>query len=435
MSGRHSGAREKQTLLAERPAPAGRQGRRQGAQPERAVPVGRRGRRQAARQRVSRRRWGVGGAALIVVIAVAVTIAVLAPPHAGRAPQRAALATAQRTVLLGYGPPGQPAQSAAVLGAVPALGDDAAAGPSGALLLIPGSLIDPGRGGTVGGAFAVPDPQEFPASVGSLLGIRIDETWRLTPSGLTALVDRVGGIGVEVDVPVPDVGLAVGSQRVNGHQAAAYVSYAAQGDSDLLRADRLRRVFNGLLAAFSAQPGGLANSLGSLGAASDVSSGAAGFSPAAARADLAAIVVAAARSDVAGHEQIVPTIPGTPSGYALDQGAAAMLIGQLFAGARQSVAAGTRVEVVNDAGTPDLAASAGTRLRAARLVLIKAVNDQPFGQHPRSEVLVFDAAPTSLAFGHRVAEALGIPAAPVVVSNQVSVVTDAVAVLGGDYQP
>jgi len=371
---------------------------------------------------------------LIVVIAVAVTIAVLAPPHAGRAPQRAALATAQRTVLLGYGPPGQPAQSAAVLGAVPALGDDAAAGPSGALLLIPGSLIDPGRGGTVGGAFAVPDPQEFPASVGSLLGIRIDETWRLTPSGLTALVDRVGGIGVEVDVPVPDVGLAVGSQRVNGHQAAAYVSYAAQGDSDLLRADRLRRVFNGLLAAFSAQPGGLANSLGSLGAAGDVSSGAAGISPAAARADLAAIVVAAARSDVAGHEQIVPTIPGTPSGYALDQGAAAMLIGQLFAGARQA-AAGTRVEVVNDAGTPDLAASAGTRLRAARLVLIKAVNDQPFGQHPRSEVLVFDAAPTSLAFGHRVAEALGIPAAPVVVSNQVSVVTDAIAVLGGDYQP
>jgi len=247
-------------------------------------------------------------------------------------------------------------------------------------------------------------------------------------------VDRVGGIGVEVDVPVPDVGLAVGSQRVNGHQAAAYVSYAAQGDSDLLRADRLRRVFNGLLAAFSAQPGGLANSLGSLGAAGDVSSGAAGISPAAARADLAAIVVAAARSDVAGHEQIVPTIPGTPSGYALDQGAAAMLIGQLFAGARQS-AAGTRVEVVNDAGTPDLAASAGTRLRAARLVLIKAVNDQPFGQHPRSEVLVFDAAPTSLAFGHRVAEALGIPAAPVVVSNQVSVVTDAIAVLGGDYQP
>jgi hypothetical protein len=402
---------------------------------ERPAHVSRQVRRRASRQRVARRRWGLIAAIVIALVAAAVLVSVLGSSGGRRAARAPAVATAQRTVLVGYGAPGKPAISAAVLGAVPADGQ-ASAGPAGALLLLPASLADPGQGGTVGGAFAVADPQEFPASVAELLGVRIDETWRLTPDGLASLVDRLGGIGVEVDAPDPAAGLAAGSRRLNGAQAASYASFAAQGDSDLQRADRLRRVLNGVLAALPTDPSRLANSIGSLGAGSEVSAvgPTASSDPAAARAALAASLVAAAHSDVASHEQLVPTTPEA-TGYTLDKTAANGVTGQLFGGAQQTVAVGTRVEVVNDAGTPDLAASAGTRLRAARLVLVKAVNDQPFGQHPRSEVLVFDSAPASLDFGHRVAVALGIPAAPVVVSNQVSVVTDAIAVLGKDYRP
>lgn len=453
MSGRHSGGR---TAELAPPGP-----------PPRPEPArGRRRRRRRAVARHPARRWVAGllGALLVAGAGLAVAGHRDRPARTAAAP----VSTAQRTVLVGYGEPGQPGTAAAMLGAVPASGP-AAAGPAGAMLLLPGTLTDPGPAGSVAGAFAAADPSVFPGSVADLLGVRVDLTWRLTPEALAGLVDRLGRISVEVDSAVPAAGLNAGSQRLTGAQAAAYAGYGADGDTDVQRADRFRRVLNGLLAALPATPAAVAATLGSLGAGSDVTDGTAGPAPAGSptasgtapagpsstgttsagppgtapsaaaaaagsRAALAGLLVALARSDVAEHEQVVPTTLGG-AGYQLDRGAEAALAAQLFGGASTRADSGSRVEVINDSGVPDLADSARTRLRAARLTLVKAVNDDPFGQFPRTQVMVFDSSATALALGHRVAAALGLPAAPVVVSNQVSVVTDAIAVLAADYQP
>jgi hypothetical protein len=95
----------------------------------------------------------------------------------------------------------------------------------------------------------------------------------------------------------------------------------------------------------------------------------------------------------------------------------------------------TRVEVVLDVPTAGLAASAAKRLTAASLTFMSAVPDVPYGQYPSSRILVFDSSARSRTLAQKAAVALGIPNAPILVTDQKTVVTDAIAILGSDYKP
>jgi hypothetical protein len=381
------------------------------------------GPRRARRQERRRRRRRVRIAALAVLVLLATIAGTLTALH-GHVRQHpvAGPARTQSTLLLGIGAQGSPAQSVALFGV------DPGAKTGGTLLIPPDTLVD-GPGDTVGGSFPISEQAEFPGAVSDLLGVHVDATWRLSPTGLAALVQQLGGITVDVDTPIsaPALNLVAGPQTLTGQQAAAYALYDA--DTEQAMANRTRLVFDAILAKLPPQTG-LTALLGSLGPNSQTSE---------TSAQLATFLLALGASDDADNEDVLPTTTldagGSAPAFAFDKADAAPIIASLFAGSllADNGAAGTRVEIINDSGRPDLATGARTKLTAAGLTFVRAVNDEPFHQYARSAILVFNDAPATIAFGHRVAAALGLPAAPVLVSSQTSSVADALAVLADDY--
>ena len=314
------------------------------------------------------------------------------------------------------------------------------------MLLLPGNVALRGSANSVGAAFASVAPTgtpqgsaQLPAQeIGGLLGIRIDTTWQLSPAALSALVDRVGGVRVDIDSPLVLHGsaIAAGPRKLSGAEAANYASHQATGETSATRADRLRRVLVAVFAALPADAGRRAATLGSLGSGSN----ALGPQGTDATTALTAALGAVRGSDIADNAQLVPTI-ARPVGTkatgvrTVDASASQALTRALFAGATAPITTLIRVQVVNDSGAPKLPASAQQRLASAELQLTGISKDVPLNQYPHSRILVFNSSPQSLALGHATARALGIPKAPVLVTNQTTVVTDAIAILGADYKP
>ncbi len=92
----------------------------------------------------------------------------------------------------------------------------------------------------------------------------------------------------------------------------------------------------------------------------------------------------------------------------------------------------TRVEVLLDAPIADGAVAAQRSLARAGLDVVKVLPDVPYGQYSGSRVLVFDSSERSRALATRAAASLGIPTASIFVTNQSTVVTDAIVILGAD---
>ncbi len=384
-------------------------------------PVGPRGERRAERHRRRRRNRLV--AALVVLLLVALATGLTLAHSGGHKKPVVAAARPQQTLLLGIGATGGPASSAALYGVTPATrsGSD--------LLLPPGTLVD-GPGGTVGGSYSTSPGSEFQGAVSDLLGVHVDDVWRLTPSGLAELVDRLGGVQVTVDTAIDETGLALapGPQLLAGAQAAGFALYGADTQQAML--NRTRLVLDAVIAKLPGQAA-LAALLGSLGPQSTSS-----LSP----AGLATFLESLAASNLDDNEELLPvttldTGAGSASSFSFDDKQAPAVVQQLFAGSLLSSdgSVGTRVEVINDSGRPDLATSARAKLSAGGLTFVRAINDTPFHQYKQSSILVFSSSPASIAFGHRVAKALGIPDAPVLVSDQTTTVADALAVLDDDY--
>lgn len=410
----------------EAPAPAGEEAPPvryvlPGAPPG-APPPGLRAQRRARRRR-RRRNLRIGAAVVVLLLAAGIGLGVglhSSHPHPAAAPA----GRGQQTLLLGIGEPGQPAVAAAVLGAGPS--------GAGAALLIPPATVVDGPGGSVGGSYGIAPAAEFAGAVSDLLGITVDATWRLAPAGLAALVDRVGGISVDVDEAISTTGLVLnaGPQQLAGAQAAAYATYQGTETQQALL-NRTRLVLDGVLAKLPPQAA-LTPLLGSL-AANSTSTWTAGR--------LAAFLTTLKASSVAENESILPVNPldtgGSTPSYALNPSAAHAAITAAFGPSllKNHGAVGTRVQIINDSGRPNLATSARAKLSAAGLTFVRAINDSPFHQYPQSQVLVFDSSAASIAFGHRVAAALGVPGAPVSVSSQKTSVADAIAILADDYTP
>ncbi len=93
---------------------------------------------------------------------------------------------------------------------------------TGAGVLVPPQLLVtvPGTGSLpFGRALSTVDAQGSRDALSDLMGVTVEDGWVLPADALTALVDAVGGIPVEVDVPVireQTVVLDTGAQRVDG---------------------------------------------------------------------------------------------------------------------------------------------------------------------------------------------------------------------------
>lgn len=400
------------------------------------------GRAELRRRRHRQRRILTAVVAVVVVLAGAAGAFLSLRGHPGRA--RAGSHTVsgrtQHTLLFQL----QASNGSAAESAL--LADDSAAH-TGVEVLLPAAVISevPGAGSSAfGSALALPGGALLSRdALADLLGISVDSSWVVQETTFASLVDRLGGVRVNVDttvtVPLKTGGATVllnpGSQRVDGAQALAYATFVAAGQPPVTALPRLQGVLDGVMAALPGEPAQIAGLFTALGAGSQVS----GQSP----AEVAALLAGFKRDDAANTVSYA-TLPVTPIdtggaslSYRIDPAGVHQLVSTQLAGSIPPGASTghNRVLVENGVGTPGLGVSARDKLVKAGFQFVGSRNAPQFG-HTQTVVLIFSATSQEQALGQRVARALGVnPTKAVRLSTIDQSIADVIVILGSDYRP
>jgi polyisoprenyl-teichoic acid--peptidoglycan teichoic acid transferase len=284
-------------------------------------------------------------------------------------------------------------------------------------------------------------PRASRSGVQNLLGVLVDHDWTLTPAGLAALVDRVGRIEVTVDTDVvQDVGggrqvtlVQAGTQELDGQRAAAFATYVGAGEASLAALPRLQEVLDGILEALPDADAQLATVVSSLGR--DSTSTLDGPRLA---AFLRSMAAAQAEDDLQ-----VATLPVAPidagagrTQYTLDEVQALELVRSTLSA---SVPPGrfdgdNRVVLLNGVGRAGFTSTAQTRLSDAGYEIVKVGNANRFN-YQKSVVLVRDGTQASTELGRKVATALRLPTSAVQIYGRETTASDVIVILGADYKP
>ena len=302
-------------------------------------------------------------------------------------------------------------------------------------------LVDAGAAGEIQFAqtAALPDSNIAAIALSDITGIRIDASMDMDALAFSGLVDAVGGIFIDVDVEVVELGpdgtkvvvLPAGKgQTLQGPKAAAYAMYRAPGESEKARMARFDKVFRLVLAKLPSDQSKMEEILTSLGAS--------------ARANVPKPVLAAylvRLHDAVVSKQILsrslPVIPVDTSGlgtYRVDILATSLMARRLFPEALRIPGPNSRVRVLvqNGVGIPGLNAKARTALLGAGYAYIDGGNAATFGR-TRTTILVPDSSLTAMGWGTQVAAALGVPTADVHAATHGQTVADVIVVLGMDF--
>jgi anionic cell wall polymer biosynthesis LytR-Cps2A-Psr (LCP) family protein len=311
------------------------------------------------------------------------------------------------------------------------------AGRTGAAVLIPSQVIVtvPGTGALqLGRALKTVPPERSRSAVGDLLGVTVDAGWVTNVPTLARLIDQLGGIVVDVDVPVVVSRVIVlnpGSQRLDGQHATAFLRYLAPGEQEQARLARLQGVMDGILTALpksTAQVGTVLSGLGARSAASE---------PVPKLATFLVGLAADSRSDALQYDSlpVIPIDPGNGvTSFRVDPDATRAVVDRLLAqsvppGAR---ATGNRVLVLNGVGTPGIGEKVRGRLVPAGFVFVASRNNSSFGIE-KTKVLIKEATPEAQAVGEKVAKALGVPLDSVQTA-EIGAIADIVVVVGADFK-
>lgn len=393
--------------------------------------------RAEQQRRARQRRAGIGAlmaAALVAVVAVLLWAASRGADEAGEGTGPRILQSQQVALLQLRGDSGR-AEASVLLGSQPVTGRTAG-------LLVPSRLVVsvPGAGSMpFGEVSTLPGESGSADALTDLLGVRVDGSWVLDRAALATLVDAAGGVDVDVDADVvverdgsSVVVVAAGAQRLDGDQAAAYATYAGEGEPEQMRLARFGEVLTQLLrglpgdeealAELLARPGVTESStlpdeelvelLGNL--RSDVLAGRSSFQQ------------LPVRSIDTGAEQ---------ASFSLDDEAAAAVLDELFAGpSRTGTGDDVRVLVENAVRTPGLVEGARSLLVAEGYRFVNGGNAEQSAL-PRSVVLIPDLTTRSVTTGRAVARTLGLPGSAVRVSQRGQSVADVIVLLGEDFAP
>jgi anionic cell wall polymer biosynthesis LytR-Cps2A-Psr (LCP) family protein len=319
-----------------------------------------------------------------------------------------------------------------------------AADHTAAAVLVPSRLIvDVAGSGDVpfGETTTLGDPAAPAAALTDLLGVRVKDTWTLTPDGLAKLVDAVGGVqaAVDVDVVTTDskgnqtVVVKAGNQLLKGPAAAAYAGYLADGEPEQARLARFDEVLTGLATKLPADQAGVTTALTAAGAGSTST-----LDPVQLANRLVVLRSAASKDKLVSDVLPVTELDtgGNDVSYGLDTGQAAAMMRSNFSGTLLQDANGdtVRVAVENGLGTPGLIEQARSKLVDKGFLFVNGGNASPFNNDP-SSVQVPDGTDKSIARGREVAAALGLPASSVVPVDRGQTVADVIVILGKDFKP
>jgi hypothetical protein len=316
----------------------------------------------------------------------------------------------------------------------------AVGGGSAQQVLVPSRLLldVPGAGRVPLARSLAGSPDAPGQAITDALEVRVDATWTLDSRALAALVDRVGGVVVDVDVDVTkgtQVGAAVQvaagpAQKLAGAQAARFAQFLGPDEPEAARLARQEQVLRAVLSALPDDPATIRTVLGDLPGA-----------PTGAALDAVARVVSASRLAAVSDELASTVLPvreidagGDVVAYGLDDKATAELVATRLVGARLPVAAvgHVRVLVQNGVGAPGLGDTARSALLAAGLRYVGGGNLPGFGQK-ETVVLLRDASSASRQRGMAVAHALGLGESSLRISETAPTVADIVVILGADY--
>lgn len=391
------------------------------------------GPRSELRRRRRRRRVQLTAVALAVLLALLVVVTVrLAGTSTPPAPQVAPQERTQRTLLLQLQAPNGEAAMTALLAHDPA-------SRAGSVVLVPPQAIVPvaGTGSlTVGRALRDATADRTRNAVADALGVLVDGGWVLDQPSLVRLVDGVGGVDVDVDVPVLRQGRVVlqpGRQRLAGAEAVLFLTYRAPDEQEQSRLARVQHVLDALLQALPADAGKAQLLLDGLGTGSTSTLG----TPA-----LTELLEGLRADDTADALQYdsLPVLPidtgtGAVSSARIDPAAARAVVDRLLAqsvppGARE---AGNRVLVLNGVGTPGLGEQVRAVLVPEGFVFVGSRNASRFG-YARTQVLVPAQTSQAQALGARVAAALGLGSDAVRTTDQLGTVADVVVLVGADFR-
>jgi anionic cell wall polymer biosynthesis LytR-Cps2A-Psr (LCP) family protein len=386
------------------------------------------GRRAVEREkrRKQRRRLALAGGLAVVVLLVLVTVVIV--KNGGNGGGRVAEPVrTQRTLLVQVKAPDGTAEASALLAHDPASG-------SGAVVLVPQQvLVNVPGGGSVTFAKSLQSATTAGSrnALSDLMGVTVDGSWVLDEEAFGRLVQQVGALKVDVDVPVlagRTVLLQPGAQSLTGAQALQYATYLAPGEQEQTRLTRLQAVLDALVNALPDKADSL---VGSLGGGSQVSQSAAAV----------ATVLKGLKADDEKNNLQYRTLPviKVDSGnddirFRVDPAATRSLVDDVLAGSIPpgARAEGNRVLVLNGVGTPGLGEKVRAKLVPAGFVFVGSRNAPSFG-YAKTQVLVKDASTAGAALGARVAQALGLPNAVVESSDQIGTIADVLVVVGRDF--
>jgi hypothetical protein len=370
----------------------------------------------------------IGG--LVVALLMAGALVVLLPNGAAKPASASADETAlppgETTTLVVIGSPGSPAVGAALLG----VGDQSS------LMTLPMHLVTavPDQGTEpLGQAFTSADLRPGEAAVEDMLGIRVDNGIKLTPEAFAWLIDRVGGVTVDVDAAVRSgndfLALPGNGEHLRGATASAYAGMLVGSEHEAMRLARLSKVLVAVANRLPATAGANVRLLGEIGAGVATDSSFNGSAQSFAAAGVA----------TRGGSLWQGMLPVRPLGsgeyeYGVDQTGAATTVQQHFADARDPADPGApSVYVVNGVGINDgRVLAVRDRLRAEGLSYNGFRNATQLGQRT-SRVLIPDGTADDIAAGQRVARALWLPQSSVAVDPLGQRLADVMVVVGSDW--
>lgn len=383
------------------------------------------------RKRRRRRRRLVAVLVLVLALLAAAFAVYLAQDDATAPPTTQEPVRTQRTLLLQV----QGENGAAAASAL--LAQDPQENTGAALLIPPQVLVTvPGTGSLpFGRALSSVPPQGSRDALSDLVGVTVDDGWVVTTTLLAQLIDALGGVPVEVDVPVvqgQQVLVNTGAQNLDGARAVEFLRYLAPEEQEQSRLARLQEVLDGLVNVLPREPSELTAQLEVLGDRSVTTME---------LPELSELLLGLAAADEAGQMQYdsLPVIPIDPGGgvtaFRVDPPKLQTVVDRLLAdsvpaGVREG---GNRVLVLNGVGTPGLGEKVRAKLVASDFVFVDSRNAPTFG-YKTSQVFVSEATVEAQALGQRVAEAIGVPGAQVV-TQDFGTVADVVVIVGEDFRP
>lgn len=316
----------------------------------------------------------------------------------------------------------------------------AGAGAKPYVLLIPASTLTeiPGYGFDIAGrALSFGRIPLAELAVENMVGVRIDHTAVFDGPAIARLVDRAGGIEVDVAgdlfqadkrgrfVPV----FTAGRARFDGKRALRYLTFEGQDETELSRLARQQQIWEALFARFAgSRSDDLADAVAGLGSGVD------GDRPVAEFGRFLATFAASGSKDRTYDVMPVTPVGGDgPAGEAfrLDVESLAAQINGFFG--RMLLGGGDRprLQLLNGNGTPEAGIAVAQRLIPAGFYLVDTGNARSFN-FARTKIVIYSREAEAQAMAERLRKLLKLGEIEIGLRPQTSV--DVTVVIGKDFR-